>query len=124
MSRFAAWLERKAHSIRIRRIFKKYGPPQELGFDYRFLTEEQQRKAFCEAFVETGDIRCLIDYFQLRQPQDYRYFEKAFRQGLVQTVFRRYDDVRYALIDYWYGIVKMSEQNEIYDELLKKYFGK
>lgn len=120
MKRFSKWLQKKAHDLWARRIFKKYIQLQ----PYQLWTEERQREAFLEAYVETGDIRCLIDYFQLRRPQDYRYFEKAFRRGLVETVFRRYDEVRYVLVDYWHGIVKLSEQNEIYDELLKKHFGK
>ena len=85
MSRFSKWLEKKAHSVRIKRIFRKYGPSPELGHNPNDLSDEQQRKAFLEAYVETGDTRCLIDYFQLRKPQDYRYFEKAFREALVMS---------------------------------------
>lgn len=124
MSRFSKWLEKKAHSVRIRRIFRKYGPSPELGHNPNDLSEEQQRKAFLTAYVETGDTRCLIDYFQLRKPQDYRYFEKAFRRALTETVFRRYDEVRYILIDYWYQIVKLSDQCEEYDRMLERFFGK
>lgn len=120
MSRLSKWLQKKVHAIWARRIFKKYIHLE----PWQWWTEERQRKAFLEAYVETGDTRCLIDYFQLRRPQDYRYFEKAFRRGLVETVFRRYDEVRRVLIDYWEGMLELEGQNEIYDELLKKYFGK
>ena len=124
MSRFSKWLEKKAHSVRIRRIFRKYGPSPELGHNPYDLSEEQQRKAFLEAYVETGDTRCLIDYFQLRRPQDYRYFEKAFREALMMSVFRRYDEVRYMLVEFWHDILVLEKQNERQELLLKKYFGK
>ena len=86
----------KAHEIWTRRIFKKYGPLE----SWQLWNEDRQRKAFLEAYVETGDTRCLIDYFQLRKPQDYRYFEKAFREALMMSVFRQYDEVRYILFFY------------------------
>ena len=124
MSRFSKWLEKKAHSVRIRRIFRKYGPSSELGHNPNDLSEEQQRKAFLEAYVETGDTRCLIDYFQLRKPQDYRYFEKAFREALMMSVFRRYDEVRYMLVEFWHDILVLENQNERQEMLIKKYFGK
>ena len=94
MSRFSKWLEKKAHEIRVKRIFKKYGPSPELGGNWRLMSDDSQRKAFLDAYIDTGDTRCLIDYFQLRNPQDYRYFEKAFRKALTTSVFRQYDNVR------------------------------
>lgn len=120
MSRFSKWLQKKAHEIWTKRIFKKYGHLE----PWQLWNEERQRKAFLEAYVDTGDTRCLIDYFQLRRPQDYRYFEKAFRQALMESVFRQYDEVRYMLVDYWYQIMVLEEQNERQELLLKKYFGK
>lgn len=120
MNRFSKWLQKKAHAIWVKRIFKKYGHLE----PYQWWDEEKQRKAFLEAYVETGDTRCLIDYFQLRAPQDYRYFEKAFREGLMMSVFRQYDEVRKMLVEYWYDILVLEEQNERQELLLKKYFGK
>ena len=63
-------------------------------------------------------------FFQLRKPQDYRYFEKAFRQALMESVFRRYDEVRYMLVEYWYEILVLEKQNERQELLIKKFFGK
>lgn len=120
MSRFSKWLQKKAHEIWTRRIFKKYGHLE----PWQLWDEKLQRKAFLEAYVETGDTRCLIDYFQLRKPQDYRYFEKAFREALMMSVFRRYDEVRHMLIEYWYDILVLEKQNQRQELLLKKYFGK
>ena len=120
---FAKWLERKANEKRRKRIFEKYGLSKSLGHNPALLTNEQQIKAFGEAYIETGDTRCLIDYFQLRSPRDNRYFEKAFRKGLIMSVFRRYDDVRAMLIEYWYEILCLEEQKEYQEIMLKKYFG-
>ncbi len=117
-------IEDSLNAYRRKLIFKEFGPSTDGGRDWFLLTPEEQRKAFCEAYVETGDTRCLIDYFKLRNPQDNRYFEKAFRQGLVQTVFRRYDEVRYVLIDYWYQILVLEEDKQRHEMMLKKYFGK
>ena len=120
MSRFSKWLQKKAHEVWTRRIFKKYGHLE----SWQLWNEDRQRKAFLEAYVETGDTRCLIDYFQLRRLQDYRYFEKAFREALMMSVFRRYDEVRYMLVDYWHQILVLDGQNERQELLLKKYFDK
>lgn len=124
MSKFSRWLEKKAHEIRVKRIFKKYGPSRELGGNWFLMTPELQRKAFLDAYIDTGDTRCLIDYFELRKPQDYRYFEKAFRKALTTSVFRQYDNVRYMLIEFWHDILCMEEQKDYQDAMLKKYFGK
>lgn len=124
MSKFSRWLEKKAHEIRVKRIFKKYGPSPELGGKWFLMTGEQQRKAFLDAYVDTGDTRCLIDYFELRKPGDYRYFEKAFRKALTTSVFRQYDNVRYMLIEFWHDILCLEKQNDYQDAMLKKYFGK
>lgn len=115
-------IENSLHAYRRKLIFKKFGPSTDGGRDWFLLTPEEQRKAFCEAYVMTGDTRCLIDYFELRKPMDNRYFEKAFRQALVQTVFRRYDEVRYVLVDYWHDILVMEEDKERHEMMLKKYF--
>lgn len=123
MSKFSKWLERKAHEIRVKRIFKKYAP-FELGGNLLFMTENQKRKAFWSAFVDTGDTRCLIDYFQLRNPGDYRYFEKAFREALMTSVFRQYDNVRYMLNEFWHDRLCLEKQNEYQELMLKKFFGK
>lgn len=124
MSKFSKWLEKKAHEIRVKRIFKKYGPAPEFGGNLWLMTEEQKRKSFWSAYVDTGDIRCLIDYFQLRKPGDYRYFEKAFREALMSSVFRQYDNVRYVLIEFWHDRLCLEKQNEYQELMLKKYFGK
>ena len=123
LHKFAKWLEKKAHEMRVKRIFKKYGS-YEFGGKWSLMTEEQQRKSFLTAFVETGDTRCLIDYFQLRKPGDYRYFEKAFREALATSVFRQYDSVRNMLVSFWYEILCLENQKEYQEAMLKKYFGK
>ena len=40
MSRFSKWFEKKAHEIRVKRIFKKYGPSPELGGNWWLFTGE------------------------------------------------------------------------------------
>lgn len=116
-------IENSLAAYRRKLIFKKFGPSTNGGRDWFLLTPEQQRQAFREAYVMTGDTRCLIDYFELSKPMGNRYYEKAFRQALCESVFRRYDEVRYVLVDYWHQILVLEEDKQRQELMLKKYFG-
>ena len=109
------------HNLRRWYVLRKFGPKQRKYKD--FWTNEEVRSAFRDAWICTGDTRHLIDYLELRLPQDNRYFEKQFRLFVITSVFRRYDEQRSLCVDFYRELRSIEDQKRRHEELIKKYFG-
>lgn len=119
------WFKRKIVDFKReyywRHVMDKYA---KIGEDDSLeLGDSVAQAAFREAWIMEGDIRYLIDYFDLRQPKDYRYFEKEFRGSLI-LYLRQYDNVRTVLKEMRNETEKFYRQKKEQDDLIEKNFPK